>query len=69
MDRETREEETYLSLLSRQSITNTNNNQQQYSWLNHHHNNSFHGSEHSYPRSFNRSSQRSIPKYGSTPSY
>lgn len=62
MDRETREEETYMALLSQ------NNN---HSWLNNNNGESSHngyiGNSGYFGRN-TRSSQRSIPKYGSTPS-
>ncbi|KAI8647012.1 Tetraspanin family-domain-containing protein [Parasitella parasitica] len=60
IDRETREEETYMALLSSQ------NNDHQYSWLNHGES-SYHPSSGYFVRN-TRSSQRSIPRYGSTPS-
>lgn len=58
MDRETREEETYMTLLSSQ-----NNLHHHPSWLNGYQSNSD-----SFIINRHRSSQRSIPKYGSTPS-
>lgn len=64
MDREAREEETYMTLLSSRNNTSSS----------HHHyhpwsGNSNNGSEASYNfgRHY-RSSQKSIPRYGSTPS-
>ncbi|CEP12544.1 hypothetical protein [Parasitella parasitica] len=60
IDRETREEETYMALLSSQ------NNNHHYSWLNHGES-SYHPSSGYFVRN-TRSSQRSIPRYGSTPS-
>lgn len=58
MDRETREEETYMALLSSQ-----HNN----SWLGNNGESSYIGNSGYFGR-INRTSQRSIPKYGSTPS-
>lgn len=63
MDREAREEETYMTLLSSRN-NSTNNNHHFHPWPN-----SSNGSESSYNfgRHY-RSSQKSIPRYGSTPS-
>ncbi|KAG1084071.1 hypothetical protein G6F42_021945 [Rhizopus arrhizus] len=60
IDRETREEETYMALLSSQ------NNNHHHSWLNH--GESSYSPSNGYFGRTTRSSQRSIPRYGSTPS-
>ena len=63
MDREAREEEAYFSLLARQQ----NIPAAAHSWRNPYHNTSESSftSHHGYQFGRNRSSQKSIPKYGS----